>query len=625
MASSRTIRPSQFVTTYGAGSLLPIGAFHRIVPSIQGMVHDLGRLPQFSRQDEHGRRDLYKFQINDKKTEKTIEGVLEINGMRDQTGQTKIFKLPSNADLSMPDGQKLYNTDVFPKWSICKKHSTLKKLEYVGRKWINPCSECMREDIRDGGTGIRFIRACPKGHMDDIDWRKEVHGSDSCDGDEYDWTETGNNPEVACKTCGRKTSYNNIRYKSQNNRLACSAYWAETGTRDSHGCSDGGEDTGRLVLKNASNLRIPHVVSSLIIPPFAGKLYKMLAPYDQFIAGLDDDPDIDGMIKKMEKTKSMGISREFISTLSTSPRDEIKKTIRMIKEETESGIRSEHESEEDEFEQLLVASKKGYPRPFTGEPADFVVDKNKVRRFPMAELGADLVVTPIDTLHVTQAQVGYRREVGIRTEEDMKSHMIRPTGDLVPTYYVERSGMHETRWFVGKQIKGEGIFIYADGHGLPDSDNGTHSRWSEINAEQDDRDLARYTDPSFVWWHSFAHGLISDLSIDSGFQSAAISEKTYVKKISSGSTEAGILLYTVQEGGDGTLGGLTGLAPIFDKIMRRSLARLRGCSNDPLCKARKINQNRVSGAACHACLLVSETSCGLQNRFLDRNMLLESM
>ncbi|MCY4491388.1 MAG: DUF1998 domain-containing protein, partial [Thaumarchaeota archaeon] len=112
----------------------------------------------------------------------------------------------------------------------------------------------------------------------------------------------------------------------------------------------------------------------------------------------------------------------------------------------------------------------------------------------------------------------------------------------------------------------------------------------------------------------------------SGFQSAAIAEKTYFRKnLDTGEIEAGILLYTVQEGGDGTLGGLTGLTPNFKGIVKRAVKRSMQCSNDPLCRERKCNPNRANGSACHACVLVSETSCSFQNRFLDRSLLLESM
>jgi len=132
----------------------------------------------------------------------------------------------------------------------------------------------------------------------------------------------------------------------------------------------------------------------------------------------------------------------------------------------------------------------------------------------------------------------------------------------------------------------------------------------------------RLAHPNFVWWHSLAHRLVNDLSIDSGFQNTAIQEKTYSRfNENSKKFEGGILFYAVQPGGDGTMGGLTGLVPHFKKILNKAASRLEYCSNDPVCIGRTINPNRINGSACHACMTISETSCHMMNKFLDRKLL----
>lgn len=632
--SSRLLRPSQFVTTYGVASLMRIGKLHRIIPSYNSIVTNLRSKKEFSEQDDKGRRGLDKFQIQDKKLEKTIQGVLESNGFKNEISQIKVFKLPSNADLSIPDGEKLYTTDVFPKWSICSRHSILKKLDFQDRKWVVPCSMCQSQNLRlEAGIGMRFIRACPKGHMDDLDWYKEVHRYASCTGDEYDWEEEGNEFEVVCRTCDRKTTYQTLINKSENNALECSAKWPEHGGQESSGCFETVDgirlESAKLVLKNASHLRLSHVVSSLIIPPFAGRVYKMLSEHGEFLVGFAGEEynkqDMINKFRAKEKyLRNKGVNEEFFSVLEESSEDEIKKSISVILEELETGSISEIVSEDSEFDQLFKASKQGFPKPVTGEPAEFMVDINKVKKHHSDKFGLDFVVTPIQILHVVKAQVGYRREVKTREESQMNQFMITPTGDLVPTFWEERSGTNSTKWFVGKKIKGEGIFIHIEGQDVFEKKSQLHKEWLDVSNQQNDERLKHNTNPHFVWWHSLAHRLVTDLSIDSGFQSTAIAEKTYFK-MNSQNNSAGILLYAVQEGGDGTLGGLTGLVPNFDKIIERSISRLMYCSNDPLCKGRPFNANRVNGAACYACLLISETSCGMQNRFLDRNLLLESI
>ena len=71
----------------------------------------------------------------------------------------------------------------------------------------------------------------------------------------------------------------------------------------------------------------------------------------------------------------------------------------------------------------------------------------------------------------------------------------------------------------------------------------------------------------------------------------------------------GILLYTAQTGGDGTLGGLIAQVPRFENILRDFINNIDACSNDPLCSNNRINPSRENGAVCYTCMLLSETWC----------------
>ena len=95
---------------------------------------------------------------------------------------------------------------------------------------------------------------------------------------------------------------------------------------------------------------------------------------------------------------------------------------------------------------------------------------------------------------------------------------------------------------------------------------------------------------------------------------------------------AGILVYTSAPDSDGSLGGLVRQARLVrnpDGTQRDSFGRLlndvvelaRICSSDPLCREHDPKRTeRLNGAACHACAMVSETSCEFGNRLLDRRM-----
>jgi hypothetical protein len=112
------------------------------------------------------------------------------------------------------------------------------------------------------------------------------------------------------------------------------------------------------------------------------------------------------------------------------------------------------------------------------------------------------------------------------------------------------------------------------------------------------------------------------LSIDSGYSSASIRERVYVEiDPATGNASGGIVLYATQPGGDGSMGGLIALVPQFERILEAAARNLNSCSNDPLCAEARISPGRNNGAACYACLLLSETSCEHRNMYLDRNLL----
>jgi len=53
------------------------------------------------------------------------------------------------------------------------------------------------------------------------------------------------------------------------------------------------------------------------------------------------------------------------------------------------------------------------------------------------------------------------------------------------------------------------------------------------------------------------------------------------------------------------------------------------CSNDPVCAQHDAGdphaRSYLHGAACHGCLLISETSCDVFNDFLDRSLVVPTV
>ena len=119
--------------------------------------------------------------------------------------------------------------------------------------------------------------------------------------------------------------------------------------------------------------------------------------------------------------------------------------------------------------------------------------------------------------------------------------------------------------------------------------------------------------------HTLAHVLIDQVALDAGYPAASIRERLFVDD-----TMAGILMYTATSDSAGSLGGVAAHAEPekFGRAMTEGLRRLSWCSSDPVCiESLASGTDALNLAACHACVLVPETSCELNNSFLDRALL----
>jgi len=133
----------------------------------------------------------------------------------------------------------------------------------------------------------------------------------------------------------------------------------------------------------------------------------------------------------------------------------------------------------------------------------------------------------------------------------------------------------------------------------------------------------RQVTPKVLLVHSLAHAMIRQLSLDCGYSAASLRERLYVDEGCSG-----LLIYTAAPDSDGTLGGLArqGRSERFLQMLEGTLQGQKFCSSDPLCSGGAHSASeRASGASCHSCLLVSETSCEEFNRLLDRQTLVGSL
>src|SRR5581483_2718328 len=592
----QALRRSQFITTYGPGAILEGKRGPRIIPALDSSgIFD--------------NRQATDFEITDSRLS---------NALLKGAG---ILRIPSNAELGLTDSQDVYDTIPFPSWALCTSHQILYlKRPGVGnaRQACPRCSLLPSEEEawrRVRHQAIRFVRVCPRGHLDDVDWVGMIqHRMQPCRPSYLIWRGGGSalrNINIVCPECGASI---NLGFAYSGRTWPCSGRYPER--KEGRSACDA---EAKLLQRGASNLRMPELYSSLSIPPADTVLYRLLDSKIIRVAlafsTITSKQDMITVLNKLVSNNAVG--RALVNEVNRYNEDEI---LTVVKQLEEPLPKTNRELRCQEFEALKRAAVSGAPpqRSKTpGAPPLFEVTRQDVREFPGPGSNTyKLRITPISRLRVVLVQKGYRRIDPLK-------------GDIVECIYMDKQSQP---WYPGVEHYGEGIFIDL----APDSlSNGKHfplkrdqawfDAWRDparykqrMQPDSDDQD---YLHPVFVWWHTLAHRLINALSIDSGYSSAAVRERVYVDIDSvSGRASGGVLLYTAQPGGDGTLGGMIALVPQFDRVLRVAFNTIDGCSNDPLCSEVEFGAGKYNGSACYACLLVSETSCEHRNTRLDRTL-----
>lgn len=182
------------------------------------------------------------------------------------------------------------------------------------------------------------------------------------------------------------------------------------------------------------------------------------------------------------------------------------------------------------------------------------------------------------------------------------------------------------KWLPAAEVHGEGVFIEFNRDSidawLRDPELGALSQkyaqcYKEF-CESKEWTVTTLRDARYVLMHTFAHLLIKQMSMSSGYSSSAIRERIYF-----GDDMSGVLLYTGSADKEGSLGGLVELGNIDQLIvlMKDAFQEALVCTNDPECLNNVPAGNNSNGAACHSCCMISETACENGNRMLDRGLI----
>lgn len=190
----------------------------------------------------------------------------------------------------------------------------------------------------------------------------------------------------------------------------------------------------------------------------------------------------------------------------------------------------------------------------------------------------------------------------------------------------------EVSWLPAVENRGEGVFV-AFKHDAIDA----WARRSDVIARGKlllrafDRWRAEHRQSRrefpglpYLMLHSLSHLLLTAVALECGYPASSLRERVYA-----GQAGYGILVYTGSSDAEGTLGGLVEAGRRITEHLDTALDGGKLCSNDPVCAEHDPDNEQVRrfllGAACHGCLLISETSCEQHNDFLDRALVVPTI
>ena len=589
-------RPSQFMYTNGPGSILETTDGPVIVKDQKMLFEKINRWSTLV--DGRSREfEIKDFEISERRLSKYLDGA-------------RLCRLPSNEELGKAGKDPIYPTHGrIPAWSLCESHGIL-YLGWSGGRY-NACWKCNNE-AKDKGEklslqdrkriasdhAIRFVSGCHRGHLSDVPW-KSLICEEGCKSKWFWWNGGGKKIGSIWIECNKCKGKGNLGRMWSNDHYCSGWHW------HSHQQEDSCEAPARIQQRGSAGLWVPEMESSLDISGLPSSVFKALsnpslAQALHTLSSFEIEITPDSFVKALEGTSLPHSSK--MSLKDRALEDEKWKVLRSaifleVFEQSESV-----DLKREEFEALIAASRYGSPPPpvSPGDSRESMLKISKVDNYNI-DIGGGLFlrIVPIDRLRVVSALTGFRREVN-------SDH----PGEPVPLSF-EMGGL----WFPAMENFGEGVFIHLEGVASPvTEENPRYNIWMK----RAEGGLERH--PIHVWWHTLSHRLIDLLGFDSGFSSASIRERTYISREGE-DVIGGVLLYTSQPGGDGTMGGLSGISKdsrAMKEIVLRAFEESVVCSNDPICEEAV---NTKEGASCYACCMVSETSCEHRNKLLDRLIL----
>jgi hypothetical protein len=510
----------------------------------------------------------------------------------------------------------------FPQWLRCSACNRLAPLDSGNWGFLNDKArrpdearffhrDCPRRRRQPLAVAARFVLACVNGHLDDFPYREFVHGGGACPEVSHPQLQMedyggnrGANVVIRCPSCSAKRNINQATgQRGTQNLPACRGRHPHLGTFTE--CPE----QPMVLVVGASNQWFAQTLSALAVPQVGASALQ--TKIEQLWSDLQNVQE--------RAVLDFAWNLPAFLALRQWSKDEVFEAIAQHRKTLESGPGGDQPA----YPDLRTPEWEVFSAAVPPEPTDDFTLRRDHDGVPPALAGFLSDVAQAERLREVRALTGFTRLDAPDPEDP----------DLVTRAPLARD---RPAWVPASEVRGEGIFLRIDPSLMATWEDSVRdsnvvrehmeafkrfrtNRYSD-RLRTDFDPLHGWPGPRYIALHTLSHLLIRAISLECGYSSASLSERIY-----SGQDQGGILIYTAVPDAEGTLGGLVSLAESepLTRIIQRALHDAQRCSSDPLCAERlpEAPADFLHGAACHACLFVSETTCERGNRFLDRRFI----
>lgn len=577
------VRRSQVITTWGPGALIDL-------PRHAGIIGGLETWPNVGDLEE----------IIDTRLTRKLALMM---GLADP----RMYAPPPDA-TAPGDAKRGIGVWRFPEWFVVQEapgqQGQVRSRRLVLRSRLDERGRIDGCDV----VPTRFVRACPRGHIDDVNWRRFVHGAaDTCKRQLW-LDERGTGGDLADLTvrceCGRSEGLQKAAEFEARSLGTCRGLRPWLGRGNHEDCTL----PSRLLIRTAANAYFPQVMSALSLPDHGTGLQKLVGELWDDLGIVDDAGDLAFLKKKPRlAAKLAGLSDDDV--LEAIAREKL-------------GTTAERPVKQVELDAVLAVPE--------GFGDDVPIDPNfHARRLPeaiwrrSALSDAIAAVIQLHRLREVLALTGFTRFEAVTPDIDGEYESDVERADLAD----------EPKWFPAVENRGEGIFVLLDPAAVTswlarpqvktrlDQLIQGYAQWVTRRNSQ-----RPFPGGPYVLLHTFSHLLLQSLAMRCGYPASSIRERIYVDTAGG---RYGLMLYTASPDAEGTLGGLVGQARDIEAHLAVGLRAGGLCSNDPVCAQHTPGEGfegrSLHGAACHGCSLIAETSCEMRNDYLDRALVVPTL